>query len=1032
MQGKGLIKFFLYLLVIVTLLQIFYMFPTRKVEADAASYAETYVTNNPNLDAYEARKTAKFEYLDSISGEEIMSIPLLGSFTYEDLKSRQLNLGLDLKGGMSSVLRVNLKDLLITLSGNNKDANFRAALEEAEQAQANSQSDFISLFGSAYGSKANAKPLATFFRKNATLGENINFETPNTEVIRLLRETSDKTVQLTYERLKQRIDKLGVTQPNVSLDAARDLILVEMPGIENPERARKFLSKSAALEFWDTYRNTDPEVASALNTADKRLQSDSNEEVVNTPIEYDTIYSPVFDGDGNETGEQKMDLVPKGGDQALNQGPLLKNLILNNGLGGDLIGANTVFGFADKNKRKAVEEMLNKPNIKSLFPGDVKFMWGRKPFVNAEGENTKKYPLYLIKKQNASSEKAVIEGDVITRASHGPNPVSGQMAVNLSMNNDGARKWGDMTTKAYNNGGREIAICIDNEVISAPGVNNGPITGGSTEITGNFSVQEASDFASLLEVGKLPAKIESIQEETVGPSLGAANINSSLLALLIGFGLVLFFMVFYYGGAGIFSILALLLNVFFIFGALASFGTVLTLPGIAGIILTIGMAVDANVIIFERIREELRAGKSSLAAISDGFKHSYSAIIDANVTTILVAIVLAKFGMGPIKGFAVVLIIGVLTSLFTAVLIGKMMIDWWTKGDRGLSFWNGFTKNTMASLNIDWIGKRKIAYVVSLVFILVGLGSMFTKGFDLGVDFKGGYSYTMKFDESLNVDAETLRSGLTQTFGSEPVVKAVDTQNSFNVVTTYLINDNSEGAAENAIAKLHEGISAITNTSVPLKAFKSTGSDAKVHVISSSKVGPTIADDIKTSAYYAGIFALLILFIYIFIRFNKWQYSMGAVAALFHDSLIILGIFSLTWGILPFSLEINQAFIAALLTVIAYSINDTVVVFDRIREYLGIYTQKDTDEILNLAINSTFSRTLITSITTGIMLLPLFIFGGNGIKGFAFAILIGIIVGTYSSIFVATPIVRDFSKDLKNVKNEKAAKTGFSKAAAKS
>jgi len=1026
MQAKGLIKFFLYLLVIVTLLQVFYMFPTQKVEKAAASYAENYVAMHPELDAYEARKTAKFEYLDSVSGEEIMSLPLLGSFTYEDLKSRQLNLGLDLKGGMSSVLRVNLKELLITLSGDNKDANFVAALDEADEAQKNSQSDFISLFGSAYSKKENAKPLASFFRKNATLGENINFETPNTEVIKLLRETADKTVQLTFERLKQRIDKLGVTQPNVSLDAARDLILVEMPGIENPERARNFLQASAALEFWDTYRNTDPTVANALFTADQRLKS-GNDTAADTPIEYDTIYTPILDDDGNETGEQNMEVVEKGGASA-NVGPLLSIFTLNNGQAGSLVGPNTVFGFADKNKRKAVIEMLERPNIRTLFPGDAKFMWGRKPSQDVNGDMTQKYPLYIIKKQNAASNKPVIEGDVITRASHGPNPVTGQIAVNLSMNNEGARKWGDMTTKAYNNGGREIAICIDNEVISAPGVNNGPILQGSTEITGNFSVQEASDFSSLLEVGKLPAKIESIQEETVGPSLGAANINSSLMALLVGFGLVLFFMVFYYSGAGIFSIIALLLNVFFIFGALASFGTVLTLPGIAGIILTIGMAVDANVIIFERIREELRAGKSSISAISDGFKHSYSAIIDANVTTILVAIVLAKFGMGPIKGFAVVLIIGVLTSLFTAVLIGRMMIDWWTKGDRSLSFWNGMTKNTMANLNIDWIGKRKIAYVCSAVLILVGLGSMFTKKFDLGVDFKGGYSYTMEFDESLNVDAQTLRSGLATAFGSEPVVKAVDTENSFNVVTTYLINDNGDDAAERAIAKLHEGISSITGTSVPLAAFKSTGSDAKVHVVSSSKVGPTIADDIKTSAFYAGIFALLILFIYIFIRFNKWQYSMGAVAALFHDSLIILGIFSLTWGVLPFSLEINQAFIAALLTVIAYSINDTVVVFDRIREYLGIYTQKDTDEILNLAINSTFSRTLITSITTGIMLLPLFIFGGNGIKGFAFAILIGIIVGTYSSIFVATPIVRDFSKDLKNIKNAKAEKTGFSKA----
>lgn len=1007
------------------------MLPTRTVEANAETYANEFVANNPGLDAYEAKRDAKFAYLDSISGEEIMSIPLLGSFTYEDLKSKQLNLGLDLKGGMSTVLQVNLKELLINLSNDNKDVNFRAALDAAEKAQESAQSDYISLFGSEYAKIENAKPLASFFRKNAVLGESIDFETENTEVIKLLRETATQTVKLTFERLKQRIDKLGVTQPNVSLDPARDLILVEMPGIENPERARNFLQASAALEFWDTYRNTDPQVINALRRADEVLKNASSEDQVDeTPIEYDTIYTPILDDDGNDTGEQNMEIIEKGADPFATQGPLLKLLTINDGQAGELsYGAQTVFGFADKNKRNAVDELLSRPNVRSIFPADSKWMWSRKPFKTATGDVTKKYMLYLLKKQSASNDKPMLEGDKITKAGHGPNPVSGQMAVTLSMNNKGAQIWSDMTTRAANNGNREVAICIDNEVISAPGV-RGPIPGGNTEITGDFSVQEAADFASLLEVGKLPAKVDIIQEETVGPSLGAANINSSLLALMIGFGLVLFFMVLYYNGSGIVSILALLLNVFFIFGALASFGTVLTLPGIAGVILTIGMAVDANVIIFERIREELRAGKTTLAAIGDGFKHSYSAIIDANVTTILVAIILAKFGMGPIKGFAVVLIIGVLTSLFTAVLVGRMMIDWWTKGDRNLSFWNGLTKNTMANLNINWIGKRKIAYVCSVVLIIAGLASIFTKGFDLGVDFKGGYSYNVQFDEALNVQPEVLRTGLADYFGAEPVVKAVDTKNTYNIITTYLINDKSDGAADQAVEKLHEGIVALTNAKSSLGEFKLTSSESDAHVISSSKVGPTIADDIKTSAFYAGIFALLILFLYIFIRFNRWQYSLGAVAALFHDSLIILGLFSIFHGVLPFTLEINQAFIAALLTVIAYSINDTVVVFDRIREYLGIYTQKSTDEVLNLAINSTFSRTLITSITTGIMLLPLFIFGGGSIKGFAFAILIGIVVGTYSSIFVATPIVRDFSKDLKPTKTK--AKEGFSKAAARS
>jgi len=1030
MQGKGLIKLFLVLLIIVSILQLFYMFPTQKVEREAQEYADDIAAQYTGDKAYTEGKTARMNFLDSISSEEIMSIPLIGSFTYEDLKQRQLALGLDLKGGMSAVLQVDLKELLGRLSRKSKDVHFNAALDAAEKGLESSQQDFITIFRDEYAKikAADKKPLSSIFKRDASMSELINIDMNDTEVIRILREKATETVNLTFGRLKQRIDKLGVVQPNVSLDKARDLILVEMPGIENPERARNFLQASAALEFWHSYRNTDPTVQGKLLQADrilKNLRAGESIEESNV-VQYDTIYTPVADSLGN-TIDSTMTIQERADDPFANQGPLLSLLTLNTGAG-DFAYGPVVFGFAEKNKRKPVMEMLNNPQVKNLFPSDSKFLWSKSPYQNAEGETTDEYMLYLIRTQG-TSDKPLIEGDVITRTGSGPNP-TGQIAVTLSMNNKGAQRWAEMTTEAFNNGGREIAICIDNEVVSAPGVNNGAITGGSTEITGNFSIQEAQDFANILEVGKLPAKLKIIQSETVGPSLGAKNINSSIKALIIGFCLVLLFMVFYYAGGGIVSILCLLLNLFFIFGALASFGTVLTLPGIAGIVLTIGMAVDANVIIFERIREELRAGKTTLASINDGFRHSYSAIIDANVTTILVALVLFYFGLGPIKGFATVLIIGVLTSLFTAVLIGKMIIDWYSKGDREISFWTGISKNFFANLKIDWMGKRKMAYVLSSVIIVLGIGSMFVRGFDLGVDFKGGYSYNIQFDGGSNVSAEALRSGLTDYFGAEPVVKAVDTRNTFNVVTSYLINDNSEGAAESALMKLHEGVAAISGSSVSFENFKSIDAPGDVHITSSSKVGPTIADDIKTSSLYAGLFALLLIFLYIFIRFNRWQYSLGAVAALFHDSLILLGVFSLLWNVLPISLELNQAFIAALLTVIGYSINDTVVVFDRIREYLGIYTQKSTDEILNLAINSTFSRTIITSLTTMVMLLPLFIFGGGSIRGFAFAILIGIVVGTYSSIFVATPIVRDLSKDLKARKSAATnVRKSFSQAA---
>ena len=1030
MQAKGLIKVFLVLLILTSLLQVFYLFPTRKVEKEAVTFAEEFADANPSLDRYDAVKQARIDYLDSVSSEDILTIPLLGKFTYEDLKSRQLALGLDLKGGMSSVLQVDLNELLVQLSRNSKDENFRLALANAQEAQKNSQSDFISLFAQEYAKLPEGKKkLASIFMRDASMKELINIETGDGEVARVLRDKADETVNLTFNRLKQRINKLGITQPNVSLDASRDLILVEMPGIENPERARNFLSASAALEFWDTYRNTDAGIGNAFIEADRRLKNmaageDATEDA--TP-QFDTIWTPQMDTLGNLTGDSTFQVVEKTVDPFADQGPLLKMLTMNSGAG-EFAWGPTVMGFADKNKRNAVSELLAKPEVRGLFPINSKFLWSRKPYADFEtGEESDKYMLYLIKTPNDADSKAPLEGDVIIDASHAPDPLTGEMAVSLRMNNRGAQVWAEMTTRAANDGNREVAICLDDEVVSAPRV-NGPIPTGNTQITGNFSVQEAADFASILEVGKLPAKVKSIQESTVGPSLGAKNIQSSIRALMFGFGLVLIFMILYYAGGGLVSIIALLLNLFFIFGALASLGTVLTLPGIAGIVLTIGMAVDANVIIYERIREELRAGKSVLASINDGFRHSYSAIIDANVTTLLVAFVLAYFGLGPIRGFAVVLIIGVLSSLFTAVLVGRLVIDWWTRSGRSIGFWTPMSKNTLANLNIDWIGKRKIAYVVSGVLIAAGLSSIFfMKGFDLGVDFKGGYSYNIEFTTGDNIDAETLRTGLESYLENPPLVKAVDTENTYNIVTDYLINDNNDDAAERVLAKLHEGLVATTNIDVSLDEFKLTDSQAEMHQTSSYKVLPTIADDIKKSSFYAGIFALLLIFLYIFIRFNRWQYSLGAVAALFHDSLVLLGIFSLAWGVLPFSLEIDQAFIAALLTVIGYSINDTVVVFDRIREYLGIHTSKSTDEVLNLAINSTFSRTLITSFTTLIMILPLFIFGGGSIKGFTFAIIIGILVGTYSSIFVATPIVRDLSDDLKPKKIE--SKKSFSKAA---
>jgi SecD/SecF fusion protein len=984
MQGKGLLKAFLILMSIVCLIQLFYFLPTSKVERNADDYATQASASLNGFEKDMAFKTARAKYLDSMSTEKIFNVPVIGvGYTYSDLKQRQLNLGLDLKGGMSTLLEVDLSELLTALAGRNaKDSEFVQAIANAKLAQENDQSNFISLFVREYKRLANDKPLARIFAQSESLGGSINLETSDNEVERLLRERADQTVDLTFKMLKERIDRLGVVQPNITLDKARDLILVEMPGIDNPERARQFLQKNAQLEFWETYRLTDSGIMAALQQADQRLSGDTSAVAAATP-----------DTSSLKTG-----------------GPLLSLLKLNNP--GNPTAPITVLGLVDKNKKDAVMAMLMRPDVQALFPKNIRFMWSYKPHEDFTTKVlTNQYELYAIK-MNPGTDKAPLDGEVVTDASSTQDQVTGEPQVSLIMNAVGAKKWAELTQKAYEGNAegqkREIAIALDNEVVTAPGVNNGPITGGSSVISGSFNVQETVDLANILEVGKLPAKTKIIQESNVGPSLGKSNISKSLNSLVIGFALVMLFMLLYYSGAGIISILALFANIIFILGTLSSFGTVLTLPGIAGIVLTIGMAVDANVIIYERVKEELRSGKSLLDSIQEGFGHSYSAIIDANVTTIITALLLSYFGIGPIKGFGVVLTIGVLSSMLTAVLLAKLLIDGWVKGGkRSISFWNSTSKDALSTLNIDWVGKRKIAYIFSGTLIVAGLVSIFTRGFDLGVDFQGGHSYTVQFDAGQKVTADLLREKLTANFEASPVVKVVDTENTFNITTSYMINDNSEGVEERVAGKLHEGLTAITGSKISFDQFKAGDAVNDMKLLSSSKVGPTVADDIKKSSVYAGLFALIAIFLYILFRFSKWQYSAGAVLALFHDALITLGMFSLLKGIVPFSLEIDQAFIAAILTVIGYSINDTVIVFDRIRENLGLNPNRSESDIINESINRTFSRTTFTSLTTLFVVIGLFLFGGASIKGFAFALLVGIIIGTYSSIFIATPVMID-------------------------
>ena len=1033
MQGKGVVQFFLVLMAIVCIYQFKLVVPTQKVEGNAVSYAQSIA----GTDVGKAFNEAKSKYLDSMSSEKCFSIPLLRDYTYSDLKASQLKMGLDLEGGMSVVMQVNLKEFLQNLANRSKDQTFNLALDNAEKRLTTSQSDYITLFAEEWAKISNGKKLADIFVLNEKLREDgegresINAASTDGQVATRIRAEAKENVDLTFKLLKERIDKLGVAQPNVSLDEARDLILVELPGISNPESARRLLQAAAKLEFWNVFRMG--EIQSALvaaNDALKKMEgaSDTAMEAPTSEIRLDTLYNFTDELGNIDSARFTVDTVTIDNDATANlaQGPLFSKL----SMFGDPNSA--MIGLVDKNQRESVMNMLERKEIRGQFPPNLKFLMSKdpfKPFSNSDEESSdfkdNQYEVYAIKLQ-PNSDKPPLDGSAITDASPGQDQ-NGRVVVNLKMNTIGAQKWGQLTTQAANDQQRQVAVALDDQVVSAPSVRV-PILSGGTEISGNFDVAEARDLANILQVGKLPVTTSIIQENIVGPYLGAENIRNSRNALLFGFGLVIVFMILYYAGGGVISVVALLANLFFIFGTLASLGTVLTVPGVAGIVLTIGMAVDANVIIYERIREELRAGKSVLASVRDGFQQSYSAIIDANVTTILTAIVLAYFGLGPIKGFATVLIIGVLCSLFTAVLVGRLIIEWWMgKEGRSLNFWTGWSQNILAGVNIDWMGMRKVTYMISGALILISLGSIFTKGFDLGVDFSGGYSYTVEFDKS--VSGDDVRNALTASLGDGTVVKAVDTENTFSITTKYLIDEQGDDVADRVVAKLHEGVNGLMGGSVALDAFKDA-SGTGTHIIAANKVGPTIADDIKDSSFQSAFFALLLIFLYLFIRFNRWEFSMGAVLALFHDVIITLGLFSIFWGILPFSMEIDQAFIAAILTVIGYSVNDTVIVFDRIREFINNYTGKSKEEIFNLAINNTLSRTLITSGTTMLVVLTLFLFGGSSIKGFAFALLIGVIVGTYSSIFVASASVVDLIKEIRAKDVKKSKKGTFTRAGA--
>jgi SecD/SecF fusion protein len=781
---------------------------------------------------------------------------------------------------------------------------------------------------------------------------------------------------------------------------------VELPGIDNPDRARKILQQSAKLEFWNAFRFGDEGIMNGLINADNRLKGlDSLSLKGNKTTQKDTIYEyPMVNGKPDSTQAKVQKIVDHvDSKKEKTAGPLLSILALSGQQ------ASPIIGYADKNKMKIIDTLLKRPEVASMFPADIAFRWAQKPVgddgLKGSAGVASKYQLYAIRKKG-EDDKAPLDGSIVTNASEQPDPTSGQITVSLSMNNEGAKVWADMTRKAFDGGRREIAILLDDEVVSAPSV-NGPIEGGNSQITGNFSLDEAKDLANILQVGKLPAGTHIVQESQIGPSLGAENISKSLMTMILSIALLCVFMVAYYHKGGWVSVVALLANLFFIIGTLASMGTVLTLPGIAGIVLTLATAVDANVIIYERIREELRNGLPMAKAVATGFTKALTAIIDANVTTLLTAMVLMYFGLGPIKGFGTVLLVGIISSLFTAVLVGRMITEWWLSKGNEITYSYPWSEKWLVGFHYDWINKRKYAYLFSGTIILIGIISFFMRGFELGVDFKGGYSFNVNFAQP--VDIEKLRGPLTDAFGGNPVIKAVNTQNTFNITTSYLINDHETGVMDRVTSKLVEGLNK-AGVATDMKSFKNTDGSG-THITSSSQVGPTVADDIRSSSFKAAFWALLLIFIYVLIRFRRWQFSLGAVVALFHDVLITLTFFTLLHGIVPFSLEIDQAIIACILTVIGYSMNDTVIVYDRIREFLNTYGGRRKEEVFNLAINTTLSRTLITSGTVFLVVVLLFAFGGSAIKGFSFGMLAGIFFGTYSSIFVASALVVDFTKE---------------------
>jgi len=979
MQNKGTIQFFTILLILATVYVLSFSFVTNSFEKEAYEIATAEFDELSDAASYEGEakntkiKSLQQTYLRSKADSAIY--PVLGK-TYREVKEHELNLGLDLQGGMAVTLEVPVDEILTNFSDDTDYVPFQEAVKAAKLQLNDSQDDYMTLFEAAWESKiageANPRTLSEIFN-NYEYQDKFSQTGDDAIIIKELREQVASSINSTTNIIRKRIDQFGVAQPNITTDNS-GRIIVELPGADDRERIIKLLKTTAKLEFWETYFPN--EVGQAFQAAEEAYAK--------------RLYPQAFVEDsitGMTDDEAKLKL----------QHPLTSMLI---GIGSQsAIGA---FKVTDVDK---VNKILEAEEFKTMLPADLMLRWAAKSFgvTLNEGEEVQVLALHTLKDPSRKG-KPKLDGSSIIAAASGFDEF-GSPEVTMRMDGPGSAIWGEITTAAANDNNRCVAIVLDNQVQSAPHVNS-PILGGSSSISMGGSTStaqgksDADDLAGLLEAGSLDVTPIIVDEYSVGPSLGEKNIKNGLMSFVIALILIMLYMIFYYRGAGVVAVFSLIINLLLLIGALASLGAALTLPGIAGIVLTIGMAVDANVLIFERVREELRHGKTLTHAVQDGFNAALSAILDANVTTLLTAIILIVFGSGPIKGFATTLIIGIFTSLFSAVLISKLIIFSRLEKKKPMTFSSKLTENWLANTNVQFIANRKKFYMISGVVLLLAIGSLVSRGVQYGIDFNGGSKKEVAFNSTVNhqelIDA--MKEGFTNTDGtvaSTNITSIGSGNTNYKITTSYLIDTPSKDIDELIDAAYKKGLDKM-----------GVGYD----VLSTSKVSGSISDDFRRGATYATIFSLLVIFLYIFFRFKKWTYGAGALIALTHDVIIVLGLFALFKGIVPFTLEVNQAFIAAILTVIGYSINDTVVVFDRIREFLGLRRNQDEKEVINQALNSTLSRTVNTSMTTFLVLLMIFIFGGDDIRGFTFALMLGVIVGTYSSIFIATPAVVDLSK----------------------